>query len=239
MNSCHRLQSGFDPVRVWLCAFVSLSIAIVPGCGLLGPRNSPLDFAYDDPVLPAMVKQLPLSSGSIYTEQAGLQLFGDHKAYRPGDVLTVVLDESTRSSKKAGTTLAKGGSTDIQPPVVGPFDGSKHSLSASLASAHDFSGKASAAQQNLLTGAVTVMVQRVLDNGVLSVRGRKVVRLNHGDEVIFVSGLVRSEDVSDDNRVSSRRLANARISYTGEGDLANSNTMGWLSRLLNSRWFPF
>ena len=63
--------------------------------------------------------------------------------------------------------------------------------------------------------------------------------LNRGEEYIRVSGMLRKEDVSLDNVVSSTKLANARISYSGTGDLADSQKMGWLGRFFNSVIWPF
>lgn len=84
-----------------------------------------------------------------------------------------------------------------------------------------------------------MVVQDVLPNGLLQIRGDKSLTLNQGEEIIQVSGYVRPDDVDTDNRLSSRRIANARISYTGRGTLADSNTAGWLTRFFTSPWMPF
>jgi flagellar L-ring protein precursor FlgH len=73
----------------------------------------------------------------------------------------------------------------------------------------------------------------------MQVRGEKWLTLNQGDEFVRVSGLVRPEDVSPDNTVSSRRIANARIAYSGTGAFADSSSMGWLSRFFLSPVFPW
>ncbi len=110
--------------------------------------------------------------------------------------------------------------------------GSEWSLQNSMDMKRNFSGKASNEQNNLLTGYVSVVVQQVLDNGSLYVKGHKQIRLGQGDEIIYLSGLVRPEDITLDNRVSSLRLANAKISYTGKGDMAEANVMGWMGAFL-------
>ena len=79
----------------------------------------------------------------------------------------------------------------------------------------------------------------MLPNGNLMVRGEKWMTLNNGDEYIRIRGMLRKEDVTLQNTVSSTKLANARISYGGTGDLANSQKMGWLSKFFNSIYWPF
>jgi flagellar L-ring protein precursor FlgH len=78
-----------------------------------------------------------------------------------------------------------------------------------------------------------------LGNGNLRVAGEKQMRLNQGDELVQIQGLVRTADIGPDNRVSSDRVADAQILYGGRGTLARSNAMGWLARFFNSAAFPY
>jgi Flagellar basal body L-ring protein len=84
-----------------------------------------------------------------------------------------------------------------------------------------------------------VTVIDVLPNGNLSVRGEKRVALNQGDEFIRLSGIVRPVDITASNMISSDKVADVTIMYVGEGALADSSKMGWLSRVVQSPWFPF
>jgi hypothetical protein len=70
------------------------------------------------------------------------------------------------------------------------------------------------------------------------VRGEKWMTLKRGEEFIRISGIFRPDDIAPDNTVSSTRLANAQISYSGTGTLADSQSMGWLSRFFNSAYWP-
>lgn len=63
--------------------------------------------------------------------------------------------------------------------------------------------------------------------------------LNRGDEFIRVSGLVRPDDIGPDNTVVSTKIANAHISYSGEGEFADSQKMGWLTQFFNGPIWPF
>jgi flagellar L-ring protein precursor FlgH len=95
-----------------------------------------------------------------------------------------------------------------------------------------------AGQSASLTGAVSVTVVEVLSNGNLMVRGEKQLALTEGAEVIQVSGIIRPDDVSPNNMVQSRRLANAQIAYRGTGDMAAVAKTGWGTKALLQLW-PF
>jgi len=99
--------------------------------------------------------------------------------------------------------------------------------------AQGFKGKGDAAQSNALTGQITVTVAKVMGNGTMLVRGQKQVSLNRGDEYIQISGIVRPSDVTPDNSVLSTRVADARITYTGRGEIARASRAGWLSRFFS------
>jgi len=174
--------------------------------------------------------------GSLYQPNYMFTLFQDRRAYRTGDILTVTLEESTQSSKKANTSTEKSSELDIPTPTIGSK--SHASLGASISGDNTFKGTSSSSQQNTLSGYITVTVADVLPNGVLHIRGEKWIRLNQGDEYIRLDGLVRVEDIDLANRISSQRLANAHIAYAGRGALADANQAGWLSRFFNSSLAP-
>ena len=102
-----------------------------------------------------------------------------------------------------------------------------------------FDGSGNSSQSNQLTGSITVTVAQRLSNGNLLVRGEKWLTINQGQELVRISGIVRPQDIGQDNSVPSTRVADARIAYTGRGSLADANTQGWLSRFFSSKWMPF
>src|SRR5690606_8097525 len=93
--------------------------------------------------------------------------------------------------------------------------GGKDILGASADAARDFNGQGKSAQSNRLQGSVTVTVVQRLANGNLVVQGQKNLRLNQGDELVQVQGIVRPADIRVDNSVPSSRVAEARIVYGG------------------------
>lgn len=212
------------------------SIFSMYGCTERSPMIMPNDPGFA-PVQPSDMQPPPALDGSLYQQGYAVSLFGDRKAYRVGDLITIVLQESTRSSKNAKTEIKKKSETSLKAPVFGgnvPLN-----ISAELGGTSGFSGSGGSNQSNSLTGNITVTVQAVYPNGNLLVRGEKWLTLNQGSEFIRVSGIVRPDDISPSNTVSSQRLADARLAYSGTGDLAESNKQGWLSKFFNSSWYPF
>jgi len=85
-----------------------------------------------------------------------------------------------------------------------------------------------------LAGSLTVTVMEVQSNGNLVIQGEKTLKLNQGDEFVRVSGVVRRADIATDNTVTSDKVADAHISYSGRGVIDSSNRVGWLARFFNS-----
>ena len=196
---------------------------------------SPDDADYAPPELDYSLPQA--QDGSLYREQYAMTLFRDRRAFRVGDMLTIQLNEETQSSKSADTKYGKKTDAAIGIPTL--FGSKMNDLQSSIDANRNFDGSASSSQGNKLKGAITVTVHKVLPNGVLRVSGEKWIRLNQGDEFIRLTGFVRVDDVDRRNQVSSQRIADARITYSGRGALADSNASGWLAQFFNSPWMPF
>jgi flagellar L-ring protein FlgH len=218
---------------------------ILIGATLLGGCVAPTPMRQEPmykPVWPQMQPAKPASPGSLYAASHNLALFGDRRADSIGDVVTIVLEESTRSSKSAETSLKKGTKNEIlNPKILGSLvqgTGNTDIFNA-LESGTEFSGEGESDQSNSLSGTLTAVVANVLPNGLLLVQGEKWFQLNRGEEYVRVSGLVRPEDINGDNTVSSQRLADARIAYSGTGEMAQANQAGWLTRFFLGTVFPF
>ena len=192
------------------------------------------------PTIAASMSIPQRTEGSLYQDVYGLNLFDDRKAHFVGDVITVTLSERTVSRKSSGVATGKKSSVDFNAgPLLGANPTLKgRELTTSLEQDRTFDGSADADQSNSLQGNITVTVAEILPNGNLIVRGEKWITLNRGDEFIRISGMIRPDDIAPDNTILSTRLANAKISYSGTGELANSSSMGWLSRFFNSSLWP-
>ena len=229
------------------------AILLMPLSGMMLGCQSGLvrdpEFAAVRPPLPPAQ---PEANGAIYQNGFDMRLFEDVKARRVGDILVVQLVENTTSSKSNETTINKSTSTSIDNPTVfgtsPEFDlpgffplanSNDVNLETSLSSDHEFSGDSSSDQSNNLDGTIAVSVVEVLPNGNMMVRGEKRMTLNQGNEYVRISGIVRPTDVLANNTVLSTQIADATITYTGEGPTDASNVLGWLAKFFISAIMPF
>ncbi|WP_019431176.1 flagellar basal body L-ring protein FlgH [Limnohabitans sp. Rim47] len=236
---------------LWLALALSLT-----GCATsTAPMAHTPQFA---PVLPVAVEKPRMATGAIYNGRQSDNWFGRVRAYNVGDVITVLLNESTQAGRTQSGTVKRAAKNDVIPSVGSAPDGLNARVQGlrlptkilgtrlqgimggvDLSKANIESvGGGEADQQASLTGDVSVTVVDVLANGNLMVRGEKQLALTEGAEIIQVSGIIRPEDISPNNTVQSRRLANAQIAYRGTGDMANAAKAGWGTNALMKFW-PF
>jgi flagellar L-ring protein precursor FlgH len=171
-----------------------------------------------------------------------MELFADLKARRVGDVLTITLNESTAAAKSAITKTTKTTSAvTTGPTLFGKSITTKGVpiFDTTLNGADSFDGEGQSSQSNSLAGSLTVTVVDVQANGNLVVQGDKTLHLNQGDEFVHIAGVIRPADIATNNTVTSDKLADAKISYSGKGVMNSSNSMGWLARFFNSPFSPF
>lgn len=222
------------------CVSIALPFIMSTGCTVVFPSEQPGDPEYA-PVVSTPQARFNENAGSIYQPSQGVSLYTDRRASRVGDIITIMLSERTQSSKSAKTAVKKDSSIEFNSPnILGTSPSFKNlDLSANLDQSRDFTGEGSSNQSNSLTGSIAVTIANVLPNGLYVVKGEKWLTLNNGDEFIRIRGLIRPEDINPDNSISSTKVADARISYSGTGDLAQANKQGWLTKFFNSRYWPF
>ncbi|GMQ97460.1 MAG: flagellar basal body L-ring protein FlgH [Gammaproteobacteria bacterium] len=213
-----------------------LLAVFVSACSSTPPKPDP---AYA-PAVPEAMSKPQQTNGSIYQSRFSIALFEDRRARRIGDIINIVLTESTQSSKNAKTKLAKTNEVTLNNPTImgGAAAAGSGTLAMGFDTEHAFDGSGSSSQSNSLSGNIAVTVMEILPNGNMKVRGEKLLTLNQGSEYIRLSGIVRPIDVRSDNSVLSTQVANARISYGGTGALADANRNGWLSQFFMKVW-PF
>jgi len=214
------------------------------GAALLaaGCMTQPVRRADHRPVLPTEPHAEGPVTGGLYHASIGTELFADVKARRVGDVITVILQERTQASKSASTSISKETEVELPSPTLFGREitlGNNPLFNNNIDSSSEFDGEGDSSQSNRLSGDIAVTVAAVYPNGNLLVRGEKVLTLNQGSEVIRISGLVRRVDVTPQNTVLSTQIADAQITYSGSGAVAESNVMGWLARFFISALLPF
>jgi flagellar L-ring protein precursor FlgH len=225
-----------------LLARISVLVASLLLLSACSNRKPVADDPAYAPTIAANMSVPQRTEGSLYQDAYGISLFDDRKAHFIGDVITVTLSERTVSRKSSGVAVKKNSTTNFDAGTLLGNEAPSYKglgFETSIAQDRTFDGNSDADQSNSLQGNITVTVAEILPNGNLVVRGEKWITLNRGDEFIRISGIIRPEDISPDNTIISTRLANAKISYSGTGELAEAQQVGWMSRFFNSGYWPF
>lgn len=223
------------PVACLGLAIVAAVLGLPQPAHARAPKEPKIsEYAPAAPVLPPQ----PPADGAIFHASMGYApLTSGARAAMVGDTLTIVLIEKTAASKTNSANTDRSSTIGLKPPTTGPLSFFKDT-DASAGGNGTFKGTGGAAQSNQLSGAVTVTIAQILPNGNFAVRGEKHLTLNRGDEFVQIAGIVRPVDIGSDNSVLSTRVADARITYSGKGEIARASSQGWLGRFF-SRVSPF
>ena len=223
--------------RIGLMSLWFFSLA---ACIEMAPSRPEPSYA---PTYPLVIPDESQTASSLFSEFRGMTLYSDDKARNVGDIITIELEEQTQASKSSETTLTKDTENELLEPILGTSRlrglAENAGIANSISHTNEFTGEAEADQSNSLSGTITAVVAERLPNGLLRVQGEKWLNLTQGEEFVQISGLVRLQDISATNTVSSLRLADSRIAYGATGEFADTNKPGWLARVLLSRYFPF
>lgn len=201
---------------------------------LTPPGDTNLDVA--DPA-PERVALVPPPTPAAYTATTGSlwqsgpnSLFGDRRARRRGDILTVVVEIDDQGEITNNTSRSKTGREEVRvPALLGlpsvadvVFPGSETLDPAILTqSRSDSEGEGTTEREEEITFRLAATVQQVLPNGHLVIRGSQEVRINFELRDLQISGIVRPEDISRQNVITADKVADARIVYGGRGQLTD------------------
>ena len=225
-------------MKIILFKFISVAALVgsVTGCSTYTEQVVSQSFQpAETPVILAKSANL---NGAIFQPGRSGVFATDKRARRIGDILTVSFNEIYAATKAQTAASSKTDAFGVTLPtglpnmLTGGFDKDPAGLNAGTT--RSFAGSGNAVQSNSFSGLLSVTVIRVFDNGNMEVQGQKELTLNNGNEYVRVRGVVRPEDISAGNIVSSDRLADAQIRYTGSGHLADSSQPGWLSQLMRT-----
>jgi flagellar L-ring protein precursor FlgH len=185
----------------------------------------------------------PVAMGSLWPADDHVFFYGDKKALRVGDIITVRIVENAQASNTADTDLSRNSSIKAglstffgKKKFLNLFKLDEDLLASSAQNTHQGSGSTTRSGQ--LTATMTAVVREVLPNGNLVVQGTRDVLVNHEQQFITLTGIVRPLDVDRDNVVLSSQLADASITIGGLGVVADKQRSGWGSWLFDFTW-PF
>ena len=221
---------------LWLAAF-----AVALCAAACGPAHikafEPQQRDYKPGKYAATQKDARPSTGSVYSDaQAGY--LEDARAMRVGDLVMVRINEQADARGAASTELGKESSRrkglvtllGLLPQIQNNPNLNAEEL---LSSEVDFDGEGSTQRAGQLSAKLGVRVKKELPNGDLFVEGTKVVMINHEEYHLYISGILRPSDIQPDNSVDSALMADARVEFTGRGDINDHVERGWLTQFLD------
>jgi flagellar L-ring protein precursor FlgH len=231
-----------DLKRRCLVSVLLLAVA-VSGCTMT--RASARPPAPMTVVQPTPIENLAPRKGSIWQTSDRNTLFLDNKARNVGDIVTVQIVETSNAKKEAKTDMTRSGSNAfglsgaLSPssifgaklPGAGPAGGP---FAAGTTSNNTFAGDGKTERNSVLKAVVSCAVTEILANGNLRVEGRQDITVNNENQFILLSGVIRPEDITPQNTVISSQMADARIEYSGEGDINDQQRGSWVSRLFST-----
>ena len=175
-------------------------------------------------VAPAVSAQSLWAEGGRYRN-----VFSDRKAQDVGDILTIVISESTSISDTRSNSNSKSGKSSLD-AGVGIFDFIK---AASIGGSDSFKADGSAASKNTTNANVTVTVVDVQANGNLVLEGTQSIWNNKNEHKITFKGICRPEDVTANNTIPSTKIAGATVRFDGKGPLNAKQRQGILTQIFN------
>jgi len=159
---------------------------------------------------------------SCYSSSAAdfVSLYADHRAQRVGDVITIIIEESSKASKTAATQTSKKSETNGSLSDLFGLGRGRLPLKMGVDAGSDYSGSGSTSRSGTMDAKITATVKEILPNGNLVLEGKRNITVNDDIQTISIKGIVRPQDVRSDNTVLSIYLADAEIKYEGQGPIA-------------------
>lgn len=166
------------------------------------------------------------------TQNGFRSLFSDYKAASIGDAITIIVVESSEATNAAEKST--GRESDIGFGLDGGLDEtSLPNVNLDLGSNNDFKGKGSAKSSGMVRTKLSAMIDSVLANGLLRIKGSRKIVINDEEQMITIRGVVRTSDIQTDNTVYSYNISDAEIIFQSEGQIKNMQDPGWITKLFH------
>ncbi len=230
-------------------------VLLLPGCGSLQrlsevgrpptmtPSGDPTaDPAYRPITMPMPRPQSEPAQANSLWRQGSRAFFKDQRAANVGDIVTVLVNIVDTASLKNESSATRNGTESLGVPNLLGLErsvpkvfgkGVSPSSLVTTTSTNGSTGAASVKRNETVTLRLAGVVTQVLPNGNLAVAARQEVRVNSELRELQVSGVIRPQDIASDNTVLHDRMAEARISYGGRGQMTNVQTPRYGQQLLD------
>ncbi|MCF8088889.1 MAG: flagellar basal body L-ring protein FlgH [Desulfotignum sp.] len=239
------MMKGFKTAAVTLLGMILL----MTGCAAV-------------PVTPSDVTEMKQIKAPVYPEtgvenraegslwsSTGIDMYTDRKARQVGDIVVVRIVEDPQASLNANTNVSRSSGINAKLKFLGYMDalaaknprlaqnpGVDDLISSELGS--EFNGSGTSDREGYIKAYVSAVVVKVFPNGNLFINGKREIKVNNEAQYIALSGIVRPEDITSTNEVSSTYVADARIYYSGVGAVADKQKPGWMGKVVDHVW-PF
>ncbi len=180
--------------------------------------------------------------GSLFTNSDNL--FSDTKAMKVNDIVTIVITEKIKQSSQASKKLSEansdsGGSFDAGVGGVINIGGKEYKISKtgislnlpSMNSTRTFQGSGNQQRNELFQTTISARIIKVLENGNYFIEGSREIYIDGQKQIIQISGVIRPQDISSDNKIDSKYISDAKIAYKTEGDIKRYNEQNWFSKI--------
>ena len=177
-----------------------------------------------------------LPAQSLWRDDISRPMVADKRAAGIGDILTIVVSETTTATKNNETKTSKQSSwsaavSSFLFPGFAQYKGSTPAIDYTSNLKHDGAGAINNSES--IVAHVAVKVVDVLPNHSLVIEGKRETSFSGEKQTIVLHGVVRAEDVGSDNTVLSYNVADATIQITGKGTVTDSQNKGWFTRILD------
>jgi len=162
----------------------------------------------------------PASPGSLYAPAGRYgDVARDLRAAQVDDIITIVVADKASAVARGATNSQRRSSVTAGVSAFGGAisAGSPWAQLAGTEGKQQLEGEGETTRQSSLTTTVSARVVHVLPNGNLIVEGNKQVSVNSEKQLVTIRGIVRWNDLSPANRISSDRLANLEVLVQGKG----------------------
>lgn len=168
--------------------------------------------------------------GSSLWRSGRTSLLGNQRAQQVGDIITVVVEIDESAEISNSSSRSRSGSESLGIPSLFGIPqrindklpaGASLDTAVSTDSSSASSGQGSISRNEKFSLRIAATVVDVLQNGVLNIQGSQEVRVNFELRELLVTGYVRPADITRQNEISYDRIAAARISYGGRGQISD------------------
>jgi len=183
---------------------------------------------------------LPVAAGaqSLWRDDLSQPIYADKRASGVGDIVTIVVQETTTTSKNNKTATSKASAMDASiatflysPTASGLLTQGKQMPALKYSSKNDFSGGGTIDNSEKIVAYVAAKVIDVLPNQNLVIEGKRETAFGGEQQTILLRGVVRRYDISANNTVYSYNIADASIHIISKGTITDSQRKGWWNRI--------